>query len=94
MVTPFLNARQGWAQPQYLHPDLRPVLQTTAGVVVFHEQVMQIIAIITGCSLAQADEIRRALGSPEGQQQVRGWFYPQALRAATTSRWWSGSGTC
>ncbi len=80
MVTPFLQARHGWAQPRYLHPDLRPVLAPTAGVVVFHEQVMQIIAILAGCSLAQADEARRSLGSPEGQQEVRGWFYQQALR--------------
>jgi error-prone DNA polymerase len=80
MITPFLNARHGWAEPEYLHPDLRPVLQQTAGVVVFHEQVMQIIAVFTGCSLAQADEVRRSLGSFDGQQQVRGWFYAQALR--------------
>ncbi len=80
MVTPFLNARHGWAEPEYLHPDLREVLQSTAGVVVFHEQVMQIIAVFTGCSLAQADETRRSLGSFDGQQEVRGWFYQQALR--------------
>jgi error-prone DNA polymerase len=80
MVNPFLRARQGWSQAEYLHPDLRPVLEQTAGVVVFHEQVMEIIAITTGCSLARADEARRALGSAEGQQAVRGWYYQQALQ--------------
>ena len=80
MVTPFLRARHGWSAPEYLHPDLRPVLAETAGVVVFHEQVMQIIAITTGCSLARADEVRRSLGSSDGQQEVRGWFYTRALR--------------
>ena len=79
MVSPFLRARQGWAQADLLHPDLEPVLAETHGVVVFHEQVIGVIATITGCSLAQADEIRRTLGSPEGQAQVRAWFYPQAL---------------
>ncbi|MGB8020716.1 MAG: DNA polymerase III subunit alpha [Candidatus Nanopelagicales bacterium] len=79
MVTPFLRARQGWADPDYLHPDLKPVLAQTRGVVVFHEQVIGTIATITGCSLAQADEIRRSMGSPEGQAQVRAWFYPQAM---------------
>jgi error-prone DNA polymerase len=79
MVSPFLRARQGWAQPDLLHPDLEPVLAETHGVVVFHEQVIGVIATITGCSLAQADEVRRTLGSPEGQAQVRAWFYPQAL---------------
>lgn len=80
MVHPFLRARHGWALPEYLHPDLRPVLQETAGVVVFHEQVMQIISIMTGCSLAEADDARRSMGSPEGQDRLRGWFYQQALR--------------
>jgi error-prone DNA polymerase len=41
---------------------------------------MEIIAITTGCTLAQADEARRALGSFEGQQTVRGWYYQHALR--------------
>ena len=79
MVTPFLRSRQGWSEADYLHPDLEPVLAETQGVVVFHEQVIGVIATITGCSLAQGDEIRRTMGSPEGQAQVRAWFYPQAL---------------
>jgi error-prone DNA polymerase len=80
MVTPFLQARQQWRAPEYLHPDLEPVLRETCGVVVFHEQVLMMIAIVTGCSLAEADEARRALGDAEGKQQVRQWF-PDAARA-------------
>jgi error-prone DNA polymerase len=80
MVTPFLRARQGWNAPVFLHEDLRPALEETYGVVVFHEQVLRIVATMTGCSLAEADETRRALGSPEGQDDVRAWFYPAALR--------------
>jgi len=79
MVTPFLRARQGWDVPQYLHPDLVPFLEDTGGVVVFHEQVLEIIAILTGCSLAEADEARRALGDHAGKEDVRVWFFPRAL---------------
>jgi error-prone DNA polymerase len=79
MVNPFLRARQGWSAPEYPHPDLEPVLAGTCGVVVFHEQVIGVIAVMTGCSLAQGDEMRRTMGSPEGQAQVRAWFYPRAL---------------
>ena len=78
MVTPFLEARQGWLEPDYLHPSLIPALEQTYGVVVFHEQIIQIISIATGCTLAQGDEVRRALGDPEGQRQVREWFVPKA----------------
>ncbi|HEX2175522.1 MAG TPA: DNA polymerase III subunit alpha [Nocardioidaceae bacterium] len=79
MVTPFLRARQGWTRPEYLHPDLEPILRKTSGVVVFHEQVIEMVAVLTGCDLAQADEARRALGDKEGQADVRLWFFPRAL---------------
>ncbi|MFI5098997.1 MAG: DNA polymerase III subunit alpha, partial [Actinomycetes bacterium] len=79
MVTPFLRARQGWEPPQYFHPDLEPALAETYGVVVFHEQVLKILNVMTGCTLAEADEVRRSLGSPDTQPEVREWFYPRAL---------------
>ncbi|HET9128558.1 MAG TPA: DNA polymerase III subunit alpha [Propionibacteriaceae bacterium] len=78
MVIPFLNARQGWAAPRYLHPSLEPALAETGGVVVFHEQIIKIISIVTGCSYAEADEARRALGDPAGQLDVRQWLVPTA----------------
>ena len=78
MIRPFLEARGGFAAPRFIHPDLAPILSETQGVVVFHEQVISIIAVMTGISLAAADEKRRALGSKEGQQQVCDWFFPQA----------------
>jgi error-prone DNA polymerase len=79
MVTPFLRARQGWSVAEYLHPDLEPILRQTAGVVVFHEQVIEMIEVFTGCTPAEADEARRALGDLEGKDDVRLWFFPRAL---------------
>ena len=78
MIRPFLNARGGFAQPHFIHPDLAPILEQTQGVVVFHEQVISMIAVMTGISLAAADEKRRSLGSKEGQQEVCDWFFPAA----------------
>lgn len=78
MVVPFLNARAGWTPPRWLHERLRPILEETCGVVVFHEQVIKIIAALTGVGLARADEARRARGSVEGQQCTRSWFLPRA----------------
>ena len=78
MVTPFLSARQGWRPPDYLHEALREPLAETYGVVVFHEQVLHIVARTAGVSLAEADEVRRALGSREGQAQAEAWWRPLA----------------
>jgi error-prone DNA polymerase len=93
MVTPFLEARQGWKPARYLHEDLHDALEQTCGVVVFHEQVLEIIAVLTGCSLAEADEARRALGDPDGQSEVQTWFIPTALRRGydldTVERAWA-----
>jgi error-prone DNA polymerase len=78
MIAPFLLARQHWRSPEYLHPSLEPALKETEGVVVFHEQVLKIVAETTGVTLAQADEVRRALGSPQGQLDVEAWWRPAA----------------
>jgi error-prone DNA polymerase len=80
MVTPFLMAKNGWREPVYLHPRLKPALEQTAGVVVFHEQVLMIVAEMTGCSLAEADEVRRALGERDAHPEVRAWFAQRALQ--------------
>ena len=81
MVTPFLMARNGWRDAVYPHPDLEFALEETAGVVVFHEQVLQVVARMTGCTLAEADEVRRALGEKDAHPEVRAWFVPRALAA-------------
>lgn len=46
----------------YLHPSLTPILEETYGIIVYQEQVMRIAHEIGGFSLAQADELRRAMG--------------------------------
>lgn len=79
MITPYLEAKQGWKTVHYVHDDLRPILEQTQGVVVFHEQVIEIIALLTGVSYAEADEKRRALGDVEGMAETKVWFFPRAL---------------
>ncbi len=79
MITPYLEAKQGWGMPRYLHDDLRPILGPTHGVVVFHEQVIEMIAQFAGCDYQVADEARRALGDVEGMAETKVWFFPRAL---------------
>jgi error-prone DNA polymerase len=79
MITPYLEAKHGWSEATYLHDDLRPILRETNGVVVFHEQVIEMIACFAGVSNAEADEKRRALGDVEGMAETKRWFFPAAL---------------
>lgn len=78
MIRPFLESRHGWSKPQLLHPTLVPALAETEGVVVFHEQVLRIVAETTGVTLAQADEVRRTMGTPTGQDEIEVWWRPAA----------------
>ncbi|WP_151082688.1 DNA polymerase III subunit alpha [Nocardioides cynanchi] len=79
MITPYLEAKHGWRSVTYLHDDLRPILEQTNGVVVFHEQVIEMIAQFAGITNAEADEKRRALGDVEGMAETKVWFFPRAL---------------
>ncbi|MFH9868754.1 DNA polymerase III subunit alpha [Streptomyces lydicus] len=74
MVRPFIDARHGRKPVRYPHPDLEEPLRETYGVVVFHEQVIEVLRIMTGCARDEADEQRRALSDPELQGRVRAWF--------------------
>jgi error-prone DNA polymerase len=63
MVSPYLNRRHGYQSLEYLHPCLEPILRETGGIIVYHEQLIRSIAAVTGCSLADADFVRRHLAS-------------------------------
>ncbi|MCW2810946.1 MAG: polymerase subunit alpha, partial [Friedmanniella sp.] len=78
MITPFLEDRHGWRPRRRLHPALDRHLEETGGVVVFHEQVLTLIAELSGCDLARADEVRRTLGDRDTRDDVRDWLLPAA----------------
>ena len=79
MITPYLEVKNGWREVSYLHEDLRPILERTRGVVVYHEQIIEMIAEFAGVSYAEGDEWRRALGDTEGMADTKAWFFPRAL---------------
>ncbi|MFI9629782.1 DNA polymerase III subunit alpha [Streptomyces sp. NPDC052042] len=78
MVRPFIEARHGRAPARYPHPDLEGPLRETYGVVVFHEQVIEILDIMTGCGRDEADRVRRGLSDPDAQARIRVWFAQRA----------------
>ncbi|MET3988108.1 DNA polymerase III subunit alpha [Streptomyces sp. PvR034] len=79
MVRPFIEARHGRAPVRFPHEDLAPPLRETYGVVVFHEQIIEIVDIMTRCGRDEADRVRRGLSDPDSQARIKVWF---AARAA------------
>jgi error-prone DNA polymerase len=84
MVSPFIQRRHGWERPRYAHPMLKPILRETYGVIVYHEQVMQVLAA-SGCTLAEADRIRRHLDDEIEIDDLRGEFLFRATAAGLGS---------
>ncbi|MDD3054267.1 MAG: DNA polymerase III subunit alpha [Aliarcobacter sp.] len=66
MLDDFIDRKHGRAEINYFYDEfdapLRPILETTYGVIVYQEQVMQIVQTIGGFSLGGADLVRRAMG--------------------------------
>jgi len=55
----------------FLHPALGPVLGETHGLMIYEEDVMRVAAALTGVSLADGDDLRRAIGAARGEAQFR-----------------------
>ncbi|MBU0925907.1 DNA polymerase III subunit alpha [bacterium] len=75
MLDDFIDRKHGRAQINYFYDEfdapLRPILETTYGVIVYQEQVMQIVQTIGGFSLGGADLVRRAMGKKIKEEMDR-----------------------
>ena len=80
MLDDFIDRKHGRAEINYFYDEfdapLRPILETTYGVIVYQEQVMQIVQSIGGFSLGGADLVRRAMGKKikEEMDRLKGEF--------------------
>jgi len=66
----YVDRKFGRAEVDYLHPDLKTVLDETYGVIIYQEQVMQIAQILSGYSLGEADLLRRAMGKKKKEEMA------------------------
>lgn len=76
MLDDFIDRKHGRAEITYMFADLEPILKPTYGVIVYQEQVMQIVQTIGGFSLGGADLVRRAMGKKikEEMDRLKGQF--------------------
>ncbi|ORV83326.1 DNA polymerase [Mycobacterium interjectum] len=87
-VHPYIRRRNGVDPVVYDHPSMESALRKTLGVPLFQEQLMQLAVDCAGFSAAEADQLRRAMGSKrstERMRRLRGRFYEgmRALHGAT-----------
>lgn len=65
LIPDFIDRKFERKEVTYLHKDMEPVLRETYGIIVYQEQVMQLVRVIAGYSLAKADLVRRAMGKKD-----------------------------
>ncbi|MDD3466088.1 MAG: DNA polymerase III subunit alpha [Campylobacterales bacterium] len=65
MLDDFIERKHGRKAIEYMFPQLKEILEPTYGVIVYQEQVMQIVQKIGGFSLGQADLVRRGMGKKD-----------------------------
>ncbi|MFD4366207.1 error-prone DNA polymerase [Rhodococcus sp. NPDC058521] len=77
-VHPYIRRRNKLEPVVYDHPSLENALERTLGVPLFQEQLMQMAVDVAGFTPAEADQLRRAMGSkrsPEKMERLRGRLY-------------------
>ncbi|MGP4975939.1 error-prone DNA polymerase [Brachybacterium tyrofermentans] len=69
-VHPYIRRRNKEEEVTFLHPLLEKSLGRTLGIPLFQEQLMQMVVDVADFSPAQADQLRRAMGSKRSTQKM------------------------
>lgn len=64
-IPTFARRKAGKEKITYLDPRIEPILSGTYGVIVYQEQIMQIVRALAGFSYGQADVFRRAISKKD-----------------------------
>ncbi len=75
MLDNFIERKHGRQEIDYFYDEftkpLKPILEPTYGIIVYQEQVMQIVQTIGGFSLGKADIVRRAMGKKKKEEMEK-----------------------
>lgn len=82
LIPDVIDKRFGRKPITYMHPKMESVLKETYGTIVYQEQVMQIAREIAGFTMAQADNMRKAMGKKikEKMAQIKEDFINGAVK--------------
>ena len=61
-IPTYCNVKNGIEPRKFLHDSIDPILDETQGIIIYQEQVMQVVRAMAGYSLGGADMVRRAMG--------------------------------
>lgn len=87
-IDSFIKRKHGEERITYLHPKMENALQTTYGVLVYQEQVMQISKELCGFTGGEADTLRKGIGKkiPEVMAKMKTRFIEGAVEHSDANK--------
>lgn len=81
-IPSFIKRRNKKEKVSFLHEDLKPILESTEGIIVYQEQIMKIANVFAGYSLGEADVLRRAVSKKKETvlQEERAKFIDSCIK--------------
>jgi error-prone DNA polymerase len=70
MITPFIRRRHGLEKVEVPHPAMGTCLADSYGVIIYQEQVLQVVRGVAGFTLAEADLFRRAMTKDRSRAEM------------------------
>ena len=58
----YIECKHGRKTVEYIHPDMKPILENTYGCMIYQEQLMEIVRKFGGRTYGGADKFRKAIG--------------------------------
>lgn len=65
MIPEFAKRKRGEVATTYLNSDVKEILMSTYGIIVYQEQIMKLVQSVASFSLSKADILRRAIGKKD-----------------------------
>ncbi len=71
MVEDYVQSKRGnYQQKPFISDTILPILESTKGVIVYQEQIMQISRDLSGFSMSEADNLRKAMGKKDEKKMA------------------------
>jgi DNA polymerase-3 subunit alpha len=70
MVDDFIQRYHGKKSVRYIVPEMKEILETTHGVIIYQEQAMLLAQKLAGYTMAEADSLRKAMGKKNREEMA------------------------
>lgn len=61
----YIECKHGRKTVEYMHPDMKPILESTYGCMIYQEEMMDIVRVFGGRTYGGADKFRKAVGKKD-----------------------------